>query len=97
MVETKTVYDEAMRYIENAKETLKKAGKKDGEYGDIKYVQTASGTAYVGILLALDEFLSRREGDAFKKPKSIEDYQRRVTKQDKKVLKWLNLVYVNGI
>ncbi len=34
-----TPYQEANRYIENAKQTLKeKAGKKDGEYADVKYV-----------------------------------------------------------
>jgi hypothetical protein len=32
-------YAEACRYMDNAKETLKKAGKQDeGQYGDAKYV-----------------------------------------------------------
>ncbi len=34
-------YAEAIRYMDNAKETLKKAGKDRGEYADDKYVKTA--------------------------------------------------------
>ncbi len=79
-------YSEALRYMENAKETLKKAGKEDGLYQDVKYVKTASGTAYSAILFALDEYLKQKEGLKYKKPKSIEDYQTRITKQNKKLL-----------
>ena len=45
----------AGRYLENARETLKKAGvdKRAGRYEDIKYVVEASGTAYAGALEAL--------------------------------------------
>ncbi len=45
----------AKRYLENAKETLKKAGikKKTGRYEDIKYVSSASGIAYLSALEAL--------------------------------------------
>ena len=47
-------FKEAMRYIDNAREILKSAGK-DGKYfDDVKYVQTACGTAYLGMLKALD-------------------------------------------
>lgn len=89
-----TAYDEANRYIDNAKLTLKeKAGKKDGEYADIKYVQTAAGTAYVGVLLAIDEYLLRKEGNKFTKPLSIEDYRKRIAKQNKKLLSLLNEAY----
>jgi Domain of unknown function (DUF5618) len=81
-----TPYQESLRYMNNAKETLQKAGKDVGIYKDKKYVRTASGTAYSAVLLALDEYLKQKEGLKFKKPKSIEDYQSRVTKQDKKLL-----------
>jgi hypothetical protein len=47
-------YKEAMRYIENAKNFLNTAGKEGRYYNDIKYVKIACGTAYSGILLALD-------------------------------------------
>ena len=45
----------AKRYLENAKEDLKKAGidKKANRYIDLKYVSKASGTAYLGALEAL--------------------------------------------
>jgi hypothetical protein len=87
-------YTEAHRYLANAKDILKqKAGKKDGEYADVKYVQMASGTAYSGVLLAVDEFLYRKEGNKFVKPKSIEEYRTRVAKQNKKLLSFLNEAY----
>ncbi len=91
-----TPYQEANRYIENARLTLKeKAGKKDGEYADVKYVQTAAGTAYVGVLLALDEYLLRKEGKKFTKPKSIEEYRTRIAKHNKKLLSLLNEAYAD--
>jgi len=45
----------AKRYLENAKETLKKAGvdKRRGAYIDLKYISEASGTAYLASLEAL--------------------------------------------
>lgn len=94
MEEITTSYQEASRYLSNARLTLKeKAGKKDGEYADVKYVQTAAGTAYVGVLLALDEYLRRKEGGNFIKPKSIEEYRTRLAKQNKKLLALLNEAY----
>ena len=48
----KSSYTEAMRYIENAKEALHKAGREGKYYTDAKYVRTASGVAYSGMLLA---------------------------------------------
>lgn len=94
MEENTTCYHEASRYLNNARLTLKeKAGKKDGEYADIKYVQTAAGTAYVGVLLALDEYLRRKDGGNFVKPKSIEEYRTRLAKHNKKLLALLNEAY----
>lgn len=40
--------------MDNAKETLKKAEKRDLIYQNDKYVRTACGTAYNGVLIALD-------------------------------------------
>jgi len=92
-MKTKTPYEEAQRYMENAKDNLKKAGKKDGQYADIKYVQIGAGVAYNGVLLALDEYLKQKEGLKFVKPKSIEEYRTRITKQNKTILNLLNTVY----
>ena len=90
--------EEAQRYLDNAKEILReKAGKKDGLYADVKYVKMASGTAYSAALLILDEFLKRKEGDKFVKPKSIEDYTNRIRKYDKKLLRLLVMCMMNCI
>ena len=88
-------YDEAMRYIDNAKENLKHA-KKDGQYyNDQKYVRTACGTAYNGVLIALDCFLMLK---GVKKPtkkerKSVEYYHDSIGKIDRKMLNTFNSVY----
>jgi Domain of unknown function (DUF5618) len=88
------IQQEAERYLDNARTILKeKAGKKDGLYADVKYVKMASGTAYSGALLILDEFLKQKEGTKFTKPKSIEDYKNRIRKYDKKLLTLLVDVY----
>ena len=44
-----TYYDEAMRYIYNAEELLKKAAPEEKYYTDLKYLKSAAGTAYAGI------------------------------------------------
>lgn len=87
-------YKEAMRYMNNAKETLKKAGKDGKFYKDDNYVKTACGTAYNGVLKALDGYLLLKEIQAPKAGrKSIEYYQSNLAKLDKKALNALNSVY----
>ncbi|WP_250631629.1 DUF5618 family protein [Rhodoflexus caldus] len=83
-------YQEALRYMDNAKESLKNAGKKDNDYADVKYVISASGIAYRGVLLAIDEYLKRKEGA---KPASIEEYRTRLSKHNKTLKTLLNSVY----
>jgi hypothetical protein len=86
-------YKEAMRYIENAKDTLKLAGKEDNLYVDEKYIKSACGIAYLGVLKALD-FLFDFKGVPKKKGrKSIEYYQINLSHIDKKLLNYLNNVY----
>ena len=93
-IENLTPYQDATRYISNAKETLsQKAGKKDGEFADIKYVKSAAAIAYSGVLLAIDEYLSRKEGLKYTKAQSIEEYRTRLAKQNKKLLSLLNETY----
>ena len=53
----KTYYAEAMRYIDNAREILKKSPKEGGLYTDEKYVQRAAGTAYAGVNKAAKWFI----------------------------------------
>ena len=90
----KTYYKEAMRYMTNAKESLKKAGKEGKFYKDEKYVKTACGTAYNGVLKALDGYLVLKNIEPPKgSRKSIEYYQKNIAKLDKKVLNTINNAY----
>ena len=88
-------YSEAVRYMENARECLKNAKKEGNFYNDRKYVKMACGTAYSGMLVALDGFLmlkgvGKPKG---KDRKSIEYYQSNIAKIDKKMLNYLNGAY----
>jgi len=50
-IQIKTTYfNEAIRYMDNAKDVLKKAGKDDDYYADEKYVKMATETAYSAVL-----------------------------------------------
>ena len=87
-------YSEALRYMDNAKGYLKNAQKEDDFYLDKKYVKTACGTAYNGLLVALDGFFTLRDlKPKGKERKSIEFYQRNITRIDKKMLNTLNSAY----
>ena len=88
-------YGEAMRYMDNAGDCLKKAKKEGKFYNDPKYVKMACGTAYSGILVALDGFLllkgiAKPKG---KQRKSIDYYQSNIAKIDKKMLDYFNSAY----
>jgi hypothetical protein len=91
----KKYYGEAIRYMDNARDCLKKAKKEDGFYNDQKYVRMACGTAYNGLLVALDGFfvLKGIHRPDSKKRKSIEYYQKNITGIDQKMLNGLNSAY----
>ena len=90
-------YREAVRYIENAMEILRtKAGKKDKYYQDDKYVRMACGTAYNGVLLAVDTYLDMKGKPIDKKRGSrisVRDYRKRLGETDLKMLKIFNSAY----
>jgi len=89
-------YSEATRYMDNAREYLKNAQKEGNIYRDPKYVKTACGTAYSGVLVALDGYCILKgihTSNSKKERKSIEYYQKNIAKQDKKMLVNLNIVY----
>ena len=90
---TQNPYKEAMRYIENARETLKLAGKEDKFYIDPKYVKTACGKAYSGMLVALDILFNIKKVPKKRGRKSIEYYQIILSKMDKRLLNHLNSAY----
>ena len=87
-------YAEAMRYMENAKETLRKARKEDEHYSDRKYVSMACLTAYNGAFLAVDAYLQLKDVELpSKKRRSIYFYTSRVEPFDKKLAVAINEAY----
>ena len=94
--QTKTkYYAEAIRYMDNAKDTLRKAGKEDNYYKDEKYVKTACGIAYNGVLKALDGYLILKQVPGIKKGnrKSKECYEKALANQDWKMLSAFESAY----
>jgi hypothetical protein len=89
-------YAEAMRYMDNAEETLKMASKHDdGRYNDEKYVRSACGIAYLGVLAALDAWLTLK-GVRIPKKKNhtnIDFYLSNLGKLDMKMLGHVNDAY----
>jgi hypothetical protein len=88
-------YGEAIRYMDNEKEYQKKNQKKGNFYQDKKYVRTACGTAYNGVIIALDCFfiLKGVHKPTGKERKSVEYYQKNLGKLDRKMLDYLNSAY----
>ncbi|MBI4648439.1 MAG: DUF5618 family protein [Bacteroidia bacterium] len=87
-------YNEAMRYMMNAKEQLKKAEKHNNIYKDAKYVRASCGIAYLGVLVALETYARLKDIiPGRNEKKDIEFYQRTITKIDKKLLDVLNAAY----
>src|SRR3989338_8925697 len=62
---------EAIRYLKNAKEILSKSGIEENRYRDIKLVREACSTAYLSVLIAIDEYLIRRGVDEKNLPKLV--------------------------
>jgi hypothetical protein len=80
-------YAEAMRYVENAKECLKKAGKAGDFYLDEKYVKMAGNTLWNGVLFALrTKFPVKGRPDIIK-------YRQEIGKVNKTMLRELNAGY----
>ena len=96
-LEKETRYREAVRYMNNATEILRtKANKNRKYYEDAKYVRMACGTAYSGVLLALETYLEAKGKPIERKRSwrtSIEDYRRRLGSLDQKILRTFNTAY----
>jgi hypothetical protein len=89
-------YTEALRYMDNANEALQKAKKEDERYyKDGKYVRTACGVAYLGVLVALDAWFEMKGVENPKKSnrKSIDFYKRYISQFDKKMANCFDTVY----
>ena len=89
----KDPYLEAMRYVENARVQLKQAGKEDRNYIDEKYVHSACGIAYIGVIKALNTLFDIKQVPKKRGRKSIEYYKASLAKIDKKLLNYLNNSY----
>ncbi|MBI4713483.1 MAG: DUF5618 family protein [Planctomycetes bacterium] len=71
---------DAIRYLHNAREILKKAPREGRFYTDTKPVQEACSTAYLSVLKAIDEFLLSRELTPKELPKSVDSYRHLISK-----------------
>lgn len=93
-------YAEAKHYMENARTTLKAAGKEDRYYSDDKYVRTACGTAYLAVLKAIDGIFKIAGITRPKGRLSIEYYKENASKLDKKLVNLLgscyNILHLDG-
>ncbi|GBU23626.1 hypothetical protein R83H12_00242 [Fibrobacteria bacterium R8-3-H12] len=99
-------YAEAVRYIANAKEVLQKAGFENGRYKDPKYVRMACGTAYSGVIIAIETWLKLKGVDFSEiaanknKRKNIDFYKKNVAKRDGKLKDFLDdayeILHLNG-
>jgi hypothetical protein len=71
---------EALRYLNNAKEILKKASVENGIYTDIKPVREAFGAAYLAVLEAIDAVLIKEGLTQKELPKSVDAYRKALQK-----------------
>ena len=72
---------EPLRYLDNAKELLKKSAIEGDTYLDKKYVKQAMGTAYLGILESINEALLRKGYTKKELPKKVEEYEKVIKKE----------------
>jgi hypothetical protein len=88
---------EALRYISNAKELLKKSSIEDGRYVDKKYVKSACSVAYLGVLKAIDDFLLLKGASQKSLPEKVEEYQKSLKQyaspRNGKLIKEFNDIY----
>ena len=81
---------ESRRYVDNAKKTLRENANLDVEenrYQDEKYVKSAGGFLWNGVLIALDAVFHVTEG---RKRVDINSYRSVIRKRDRKLLGLVN-------
>jgi hypothetical protein len=71
---------EPVRYLENAKELLRKSPIEGNRYADEKYVKSACGMAYLGVLKAIEEHLLKKGLTKKELPKKVEEYRKALQK-----------------
>lgn len=72
--------NELLRYINNAQETLNKSPIEENQYTDDKYVKSACGIAYLGVLKAIEECLLKKGLSKKELPKKVEEYRKAIKK-----------------
>lgn len=86
-----------MRYLENAKELLGKSPIEGSHYTDKKYVKSACGAAYLGVLEAINEYLLARGVPIKELPRKVEEYEKALKKYasayNGKLAKEFNFLY----
>ena len=93
-MEKQNPIEEAERYVENAKTTLKTNGELDTEtrlYGDKKYVRAAGHYLWNAVLIVLDAVFEVKTKT--RPHPDIKDYKEAVAKRDKKLLQFVNAGY----
>ena len=78
-VKKRTYYQEAIRYIDKAKDLLKKSPKEGNYYTDIKYVKSAGRNAFVGIEKAA-KWLIELNGIEIQKDADVWEIKKALTK-----------------
>jgi len=71
---------EPIRYLQNAKEILGKSPIENDRYVDVKYVKSACGVAYLGLLKAIDEYLLSKGLLPKALPKKEQEYKKALQK-----------------
>jgi len=88
---------EPKRYMANARETLKKSSIEDNVYTDVKYVKSAFGIAYLGVLEAINNCLRGRGLTERDLPGRIEEYQKALKKyggmHNGRLIRQFNVIY----
>ena len=90
----KNPIEEARRYVDNARTTLKENGdldEKSGRYQDEKYVRAAGNYLWLGVLMALDAVFHVRKDRRTRV--DINDYTEAVGRRDRKLLDWVDDSY----
>jgi len=91
----KDPYQEALRYIENAKQILnEQAGLDDEFYTNPKFVKKACNTAWNGVLVALNGKMKRQNYTLPSRNRmNVDIYREYLTKRNKKILNYFNSAY----
>ena len=88
---------EAVRYLNNAREILRRVPVEGDTYLDRKPVREAMGTAYLAVLEAINEALSRQGVARKDLPKSVDAYraalQRHLAPRNGKLLRQFESLY----